>query len=99
MLPLSPGELVSINPSDGSIAGSVKTTTLGELDEKIRRVGHAFHHSGWKSLLPHRRASVLNAIADGLAAEKVSLATLQMKDKGKPFPECPRLAGAAFGTF
>ena len=99
-LPQSPpGELASINPADGSVAGRVRLTSPDELDAKVERGWHAFHHSGWKSLLPHRRASVLHAIADGLAAEKEHLAALQMRDNGKPLAECRAMADYAIGTF
>ncbi|PLZ01105.1 aldehyde dehydrogenase [Burkholderia sp. WAC0059] len=91
--------LVSINPATGEEVGRVRTTTLPELDAVVERAWHAFRHSGWKSLLPHRRAAVLHAIADGLAAEKESLAHLQMRDNGKPLGECRGMVDSAIGTF
>ncbi|MDQ2779378.1 MAG: aldehyde dehydrogenase [Pseudomonadota bacterium] len=92
-------ELVSTNPANGSEIARVAITTLAELNAAVERAGHAFRHSGWKSLLPHRRALVLHAIADGLLAEKESLARLQMQDNGKPLGECRGMVESAIGTF
>jgi acyl-CoA reductase-like NAD-dependent aldehyde dehydrogenase len=92
-------ELVSINPATGQEIARVAVTSASELDATVARAWHAFHHSGWKSLLPHKRALVLQAIADGLAAEKESLARLQMQDNGKPLGECSGMVESAIGTF
>lgn len=92
-------ELVSINPATGQEIARVAVTSASELDATVERAWHAFHHSGWKSLLPHKRALVLQAIADGLAAEKESLARLQMQDNGKPLGECRGMVESAIGTF
>lgn len=92
-------ELISINPANGTQAGSVTVTSAAELDAVVERAWRAFHHSGWKSLLPHKRALVLQAIADGLHAEKEALARLQMQDNGKPLAECRGMVDSAIGTF
>lgn len=92
-------DIISIDPANGQEIGRVKTTTPVELDAAVARAWKAFHESGWKSLLPHRRALVLNAIADRIMAEKESLAQLQMRDNGKPIAECRGMVEAAIGTF
>lgn len=92
-------ELISINPANGAEIARVPVTSPQELDAAVDRAWHAFHHSGWKSLLPHKRALVLQAIADGLQAEKESLARLQMQDNGKPLGECRGMVESAIGTF
>lgn len=97
--PIHAAELVSTNPANGAEIARVAVTTLAELDTAVERGWYAFHHSGWKSLLPHRRALVLHAIADGLLAEKESLARLQMQDNGKPLGECRGMVESAIGTF
>ncbi|WP_233238754.1 aldehyde dehydrogenase [Bordetella sp. LUAb4] len=98
-MPQSSEYIISTNPANGEEVGRVRVTTVAELDACVERAWHAFHHSGWKSLLPHRRALVLNAIADGLAAEKEKLAQLQMRDNGKPLGECRGMVESAIGTF
>ncbi|WP_265306745.1 aldehyde dehydrogenase family protein [Verminephrobacter eiseniae] len=70
-------ELISIDPANGAEIARVRITSAQELDAVVARAWHAFRHSGWKSLLPHQRALVLHAIADGLAAEKQALARLR----------------------
>lgn len=92
-------ELISTNPANGQEISRVATTSSAELDATVERAWQAFHHSGWKSLLPHKRALVLHAIADGLQAEKESLARLQMQDNGKPLGECRGMVDSAIGTF
>lgn len=92
-------EIISTNPATGAEVARVAVTTRPELDAMVERAWHAFRHSGWKSLLPHRRALVLQAIADGLQAEKESLARLQMQDNGKPLGECRGMVDSAIGTF
>ena len=78
------GELVSINPADGSEVARVAVTTPQELDAIVARAQKAYRETGWKELMPHKRAEVLHAIANGLLAEKETLASLQMRDNGKP---------------
>jgi len=92
-------ELISINPATGEEVARVTVTSPNELDAVIERAWAAYSQSGWKSLMPHRRALVLQAIADGIAAEKESLAQLQMKDNGKPIAECRGMVESAIGTF
>ncbi|WP_404301229.1 aldehyde dehydrogenase [Alicycliphilus denitrificans] len=92
-------ELISTNPANGEEIARVAVTSATELNAAIERAWQAFHHCGWKSLLPHKRALVLHAIADGLAAEKESLAQLQMQDNGKPLGECRGMVDSAIGTF
>lgn len=91
--------LISIDPADGSEVARVPCTTRTELDSMVEQASHAYRTSGWKSLLPHKRAAVLHAIADRIAAEKESLAQLQMRDNGKPLAECRAMAESAIGTF
>lgn len=97
--PTATDALISIDPADGSEVARVPCTTRAELDTMVERAWHAYRTSGWKSLLPHRRATVLHAIADRIAAEKESLAQLQMRDNGKPLAECRAMAESAIGTF
>lgn len=92
-------ELISTNPANGREIARVAITSSAELDATVDRAWQAFQGSGWKSLLPHKRALVLNAIADGLQAEKEPLARLQMQDNGKPLGECRGMVDSAVGTF
>lgn len=92
-------EIISIDPANGQEIGRVASTSVAELDIVVAQAWKAFRESGWKSLLPHRRALVLNAIADRIMAEKERLAQLQMRDNGKPLAECRGMVESAIGTF
>ena len=97
--PLPQAELISIDPSNGEEIARVPVTSLDELDAVVARAQQAYETSGWKSLLPHKRALVLQAIAAGLEQEKEKLARLQMRDNGKPLAECRGMVDSAVGTF
>ena len=91
--------LISTNPATGEEVGRVAVTTPEALDQMVAKAWRAFHESGWKSLLPHKRAQILQAIAAGIEAEKAHLALLQMRDNGKPLAECRAMVESAIGTF
>lgn len=91
--------LVSYNPANGDEIGRVRMTSYQELDRIVADARAAYRDSGWQSLLPHKRALILHAVADGLTAEKESLAELQMRDNGKPMGECLGMVDSAVGTF
>lgn len=95
----TPKDIISIDPANGQEIGRVAITTREELDATVARAWKAFNESGWKALLPHRRALVLHAIADRIMAEKEALAQLQMRDNGKPIAECRGMVESAIGTF
>ncbi|MBR0647894.1 aldehyde dehydrogenase [Plastoroseomonas hellenica] len=97
--PTATDVLISIDPADGSEVARVPCTTRAELDTMVEQAWHTYRTSGWKSLPPHRRAAVLHEIASRIAAEKESLAQLQMRDNGKPLAECRAMAESAVGTF
>lgn len=92
-------EIISINPADGSISGRVPVTRMQDLNGILAEAWIAYRESGWAQMLPHKRAEVLNKIADQLLAEKEMLAVLQMRDNGKPLAECRGMVEYAVGAF
>lgn len=94
-----PNYLISINPANGQEVARVSITSSDELDLAVDRAWRAFHESGWRHMLPHRRARILAKIADHLEADKERLANLQMQDNGKPLGECKGMVDSAIGTF
>lgn len=96
---LDASEIISIDPATGQEIGRVAQTTPEQLNEVVERAWCAFHGSGWKNWMPHQRADVLRAIADGLLAEREELAIKQMRDNGKPLSECRGMVDYAAGTF
>lgn len=91
--------LTSINPADGSIAGRVVRATTADVDAAVTVAWDAFHHAPWRHLRPDQRARTLYEIGSRLAAERSSLALLQMLDSGKPLGECQRMVDAAASYF
>ena len=94
-----PEQLISINPANGKEVARVAVTTIDELNAAVDRAWQAFYTSGWREMLPHKRARVLYLIADAIEKEKDSLARLQMQDNGKPLGECRGMVDSAIGTF
>ena len=99
LAPIPAPDIISINPATGEEVGRVTETTLAGLDVAVQTAWRAYRTTGWKDLMPHRRADVLRAIADGLVAEKEHLAIMQMRDNGKPVSECRSMVDYAVGTF
>lgn len=92
-------QIVSINPADGSVAGHVFAHSPRGLDALVARAADAARNTDWRSLLPNRRAIILHAIAGRIAAERQTLAGLQMADNGKPIAECLAMADSAAAAF
>lgn len=95
----SKSQLVSVNPADGSVAGTVGAAAVGDVDSVVDRARHAYRTSGWRNLRPSKRATTLHAVAGRLLHEKEQLAKLQMQDNGKPLSDCRRMVDSAAGIF
>ena len=91
--------LVSINPADGSVAGEVRRATAADVDAAVKRAAAAFKEAPWRGLRPDQRAATLYEIGRRIAAERESLARLQMRDNGKPWRECLNMVDNAAGYF
>lgn len=92
-------EIVSIDPADGSLVGTVPATPLAQIDGVVARAWTAFRTSPWRALAPQRKALVMQEIARRILAEKEALAHLQMRDSGKPLAECRAMVESAAGAF
>lgn len=92
-------EIVSIDPADGSLVGTVPATPLEQVDGVVARAWTAFRTSPWRALAPQRKALVMQEIARRILAEKEALAHLQMRDSGKPLAECRAMVESAAGAF
>lgn len=92
-------EIVSIDPANGRIVGAVAATPLAAIDGIVERAWQAYRTSPWRAMAPQRKALVMQEIARRIAAEKESLAQLQMRDSGKPLAECRGMVDSAAGAF
>ncbi len=93
------GVIQSINPADGSIVAEVVRATPEDVDTAVKVAWDAFHNKPWRGLRPDQRATVLYEIGRRIAAERDSLAHLQMLDSGKPLKECINMVNSAAGHF
>lgn len=91
--------IVSINPADGSVAGTVLRATRDDVDLAVKTAWDAFRNKAWRNLRPDQRAGILYEIGRRLSAERESLARLQMVDSGKPMKECLNMVDSAAGHF
>jgi betaine-aldehyde dehydrogenase len=91
--------LVSVNPADGSINAIIAAASAGDVGDAVERGARAMADPAWRAKLPHERARVLRAIADGIAARADELALLQLRDNGKPIYETRALVASASNTF
>jgi len=80
-----PEQLVSIDPANGEVVGSVARTPI----EAIPRLVFQAHEAqrGWGALTHAQRADVLRPAAARLKAEARRLGELASREMGKPLPE------------
>ncbi|GAB1577891.1 aldehyde dehydrogenase [Bordetella petrii] len=91
--------ITSIDPADGSIAGTVVRATPADVDQAVSLAWDAFRRQPWRKLRPDQRAATLYEIGRRLLAEREPLARLQMRDSGKPWKECLHMVDSAAGHF
>ena len=91
--------ITSIDPADGSVAGVVTRARPKDVDDAVTIAWDAFRTKPWRKLRLDQRASTLYEIGRRLAAERETLARLQMRDCGKPWKECLNMVDVAAGNF
>jgi betaine-aldehyde dehydrogenase len=77
----------SINPADGTVAGVVCRATAADVDDAVRGAALAVEKPAWRDMPAHKRALLLNRLADLLHAEREMLVELQTRDNGKTLAE------------
>lgn len=91
--------IVSINPANGSIAGTVRRSTVADVDSAVAHAWASFRSQPWRNLRLDQRATTLYEIGRRLLLEREPLARLQMLDSGKPWKECLNMVDSAAGSF
>ena len=91
--------IVSINPADGSIAGTVNRSTVADVDQAVADAWGAYRAQPWRKLRLDQRATALYETGRRILVERDGLAKLQMADSGKPWKECLNMVDSAAGTF
>jgi aldehyde dehydrogenase (NAD+) len=94
------GDLIaSRDPATGRTVHAFHGASVEDADEAVTRGLAAAHASGWRDLLPHRRAAVLHRIGDLVEERADLISAVQTADTGKTLKETRALALSAAGTF
>lgn len=85
--PVQGGVFETIDPSDESILAQVAAATSEDVDLAVSTARKAFDEGDWPLWTGAQRAQVLRRIAEGIRARQDDLATIEVRDNGKPLPE------------
>lgn len=91
--------LVSTNPATGAVNYHVSAATEEDVDHAVTVACAAVQQPAWRDMLAHRRARLLQHIADGIEANSEELASLQMRENGKVWRECQAQVAAAAAVY
>lgn len=91
--------LKSMDPSTGEVHARIGTPSETQVAEICADVAKSEALRAWQALRPHQRAAVLHKIADGIAANRESMARAQMLENGKPMKECLAQSTSASTVF
>ncbi|WP_411127043.1 aldehyde dehydrogenase family protein [Streptomyces sp. x-19] len=91
--------LTTVDPATGRVLAELRAASVDEVDEAARAGARAAADPAWRDLLPHRRAQLLQRIADLVAEAADDLAAVQTADTGKTLAETTALALSAAATF
>lgn len=91
--------LRSIDPATGAENAVLATAADVDIDTAVETARTALVTSGWATLLPHRRADHLHAIAQLLLERSERLARIAMHENGKTLTESRQQVRNAAGIF
>lgn len=77
----------SINPATEDVIAEVAAGNEQDINSAVAAARYAFDHGPWSKMSGHQRAGYLQKMADIINRRLVELATLEVKDNGKPYPE------------
>ena len=89
----------STNPANGQCNCLISNAGDTLIDQAVHAAWHAVRQPAWRDMLPHKRAALLRAIADGMDRNADTLARLQMIENGKVRSECQAQVASASATF
>lgn len=89
----------TVNPATGLPNPATCAATAEHVDAAVKAGQRAAADPAWRDALPHQRARVLSAIADGMEREADTFARLQMTENGKVWQECRNQVASAVATF
>ena len=97
--PVNGGSFQSFDPSDESLIANVASGCAEDVDLAVKAARAAFDEGPWPRLSGAERGAYLRKIADGIRARQEELATIEVCDNGKPFPEAMWDIGDTAGCF
>jgi aminomuconate-semialdehyde/2-hydroxymuconate-6-semialdehyde dehydrogenase len=74
--------LPNVNPATGEVIGELPASTAADVDSAVEAARAAF--PAWRDTPRARRAEILTAAADALAARREEFALAETRDQGKP---------------
>ena len=84
--PREGGRLQLTDPGSGEPLTEVGAAGIGEIDDAVDAAQRAFEN-GWRDMAPGRRAEILFAVAEKLRAHVAEIASLDMRNVGKPIAD------------
>ncbi|OKL58094.1 Aldehyde dehydrogenase [Talaromyces atroroseus] len=85
-VPSSDGKTIaSINPTNESEIISVQAASSSDIDKAVAAARAALHAPSWRDLGASERGKLLYRLADLVEAHRITLATIETWDNGKPF--------------
>jgi len=95
--PARGGFLEVIDPATGDCFALAAAATGADVDAAVAAARRAFDHGPWPRMPASERAAVLRRVAGAIRNDMEELATLEMRDNGKPLKEARGdIADAAF---
>ena len=88
-----------INPATGKVNYEVCAGTEAHIDAAVETAHKAAANPAWRDMLPHKRALLLNRIADLMMERSDLLARCQMVENGKVWKECKNQVINGAATF
>jgi acyl-CoA reductase-like NAD-dependent aldehyde dehydrogenase len=77
----------TVNPATGETLTQVARGAAPDIDRAVASAREAMRGKAWGRMNPHKRATLLWALADLIEANADELATLETRDNGKPYFE------------
>jgi aldehyde dehydrogenase (NAD+) len=79
--------LPSIDPTTGDTWAEIGAADAGDVDRAVRAARAAFESPAWRGLSPTRRGRLMMRLADAIAENAESIATVETRDNGKLYKE------------
>ncbi|MEB3753572.1 aldehyde dehydrogenase family protein [Acinetobacter sp. MD2(2019)] len=87
VLPVHPASFDSIDPSNEQVITQVAAASPSDVELAVEAARQAFDSGIWSGLSGTQRAHYLHAIATEIRNHLTQLASLEVQDNGKPYPE------------